>query len=146
MASRGVPKPHSTSGQTGTHSTKRPNVPVRNASRLWPPSNRTGCPSRHAEMPMRIGRGLETSAASDRAAVIRPMQDRLPLPAPAVEVACLAVLPDGRDVPRDGTPATNLPRVIARPPAQVVPAVPLKPPARILRVDPPFPAPLGQRL
>src|SRR6478736_3453223 len=61
MASRGVPNPHSTSGHTGTHSTKRPNVSVRNASRLWPPSKRTGSPSRHVEMPMRIGRRLESS-------------------------------------------------------------------------------------
>src|SRR5690349_3077072 len=66
MASRGVPNPHSTSGQTDTHSTKRPNVSVRNASRLWPPSKRTGSPSRHVEMPMRIGRGLESSTTLPR--------------------------------------------------------------------------------
>ena len=38
IASRGVPIPTSTSGHTGTHSTKRPKVETRNGSRLWPPS------------------------------------------------------------------------------------------------------------
>ena len=53
IASRGVPMPTSTSGHTGTHSTKRPKVETRNASRLWPPSWRTSSPRRHREMPMR---------------------------------------------------------------------------------------------
>ena len=45
--------PTSTSGQTGTHSTKRPSSSVRKRSRLWPPSHRTFSPSRQDETPMR---------------------------------------------------------------------------------------------
>src|SRR4029453_19150873 len=145
MASRGVSRPHSTSGQTGIHSTKRPNVSVRKTSRLWPPSKRTCWPSRHAEMPIRIGRGRRV-AISHRTAVIGPVQHGLPLPSPAVEVGSSAMLADGRDVPPDRPPSPNLPRVVARPPAHVIPAVPLKPSARILRMDPAVSAPLGERL
>ena len=38
IGGRGTPRPISTSGHTGTHSTKGPSVSIRNASRLWPPS------------------------------------------------------------------------------------------------------------
>ena len=53
--SLGVPNPASTSGQTGTHSTCFPRISTRNWSRLWPPSYRTGSPSRHRLMPRRRG-------------------------------------------------------------------------------------------
>src|SRR5579871_1676478 len=53
--SRGTLKPISTSGQTGTNSTKGPNVSTRKSLRLCPPSKRTACPRRQAETPIRIG-------------------------------------------------------------------------------------------
>src|SRR5262245_25761180 len=84
--------------------------------------------------------------ASDLPAVIGPVQNRLPLPTAAVEVALVAVLPDRRNMPRDRPPSSNLSRVVARPPAHEVPAVPLEPPAWILRMNPTFAAPLGERL
>src|SRR5678815_4880655 len=55
MASRGVPSPASTSGQTGTHSTYRPNTSVRNRSFLCPPSKRTSSPNRQRLTPTRMG-------------------------------------------------------------------------------------------
>src|SRR5579872_1427229 len=148
MGSRGVPRPHSISGQTGTHSTKRPKVSVRNVSRLWPPSKRTASPSRHDEMPTRIG--IDASAVfvevSDRAAVIRPVQQRLPLFPAALEVARLAVPANGRRMARDRPPPPDLPRIVSRPSPHVVPAIPLEPAARILRADPAVAPPDGQGL
>ena len=55
IGGRGTPNPVSTSGHTGTHSTQRPSVSTRKASRLAPPSQRTGCPSRQLLMPRRMG-------------------------------------------------------------------------------------------
>ena len=49
--SRGTPKPHSTSGHTGTYSTYRPKVSVKNRSSLWPASYLTGFPSRQVLIP-----------------------------------------------------------------------------------------------
>src|SRR5262245_35156788 len=49
-------------------------------------------------------------------------------------------------MPRDGTPPPNLPCVVARSSAHVIAAVPLKPSAWILPVNPPLPAPFGERL
>ena len=93
---------------------------------------------------MRIGRALRSVATSDRAAVIRPMQECLPLTPPALEVSFLAMLPNGRNVPRDRTPPPYLSRIVPRPAPHVIAAVPLKPAARILRIDPAFAAPLGE--
>src|SRR5262249_14833479 len=61
IASRGVPNPASTSGQTGTHSTYRLNTSVRNRSRLCPPSKRTSSPNKHRLTPIRIGSTLGSS-------------------------------------------------------------------------------------
>jgi hypothetical protein len=47
--------PTSTSGQTGTNSTKRPSSPVTKASFLCPESYRTAWPSRQEETPIRMG-------------------------------------------------------------------------------------------
>src|SRR4051794_33752419 len=90
------------------------------------------------------GRRRRCSRTSlDLPTVVCPLKDRLPLPAPAVEVARLAVLPDLRHMPRDRPPARDLTRVIGGTAAHVVPAVPLEPPAWILRADPSF-APPGR--
>ena len=75
-------------------------------------------------------------ATLDFPAVVGPVQHRLSLLPPAVEVARFAVLPDRRDVPRDGPPSPDLPRVVGAPAAHVVAAVPLEPAARILRTNP----------
>ena len=68
-------------------------------------------------------------------AVVRPMQHGLPLLPPALEIASFAVLPNGRHVPSNRAPSSNLPHIVGASPAQVVAAVPLEPPARILRVE-----------
>src|SRR5512145_1300904 len=97
-------------------------------------------------MPTRIGRLAASSKTSEDAAVIRPVQHCLALPPPAVDVSLVAMLPNGRDVPRDATPPPDLSRIVARPAAHVVPAVPLEPAARVMPVDPAPATPLGQGL
>jgi hypothetical protein len=104
-----------------------------------------GCSSKATETDANRPQRRE-SATSDPAAVIGPVQHCLPLPSPAVAVASFAMLPDRRDVPLDRSPSSNLPRVVACPPAQVIPAVPLKPSARILWMNPAVPTPFGERL
>src|SRR5687768_2801489 len=84
--------------------------------------------------------------ASNRAGVICPMEHGLALPAAALEIARLAVLPDRSDMAGDCPPAPNLAGVIRRSASHVVAAVPLEPSARILRMDPAIPAPGGERL
>src|SRR5687768_3162423 len=74
------------------------------------------------------------------------MQDRLPLPAAALQIARLTILPYRGDVARDGPPSPDLPRIVVAAPSHVITAVPLKPPARILRSNPAVPAPGGKRL
>ena len=59
--SRGTGRPHSTSGQTGTHSTNRPSVSVRNGSLDPTPFQRTFSPSRQALIPILIGSCITTS-------------------------------------------------------------------------------------
>src|SRR5688572_9186796 len=115
---------------------------MRNCARLWPPFQRTSSPSRQAEMPTRIG----DSTASDPPAVIRPMEDRLSLPATAVKIARLALTDDLRHVPANRPPSSNLPRIVRRAAAHVVAAIPLEPAARVLRPYPPVSPPHGQRL
>src|SRR5262245_15343080 len=51
-----------------------------------------------------------------------------------------------RDVSADGSPAADLPLIVADPPAAVIPAVPLEPTPRILVIDPAVGLPDGQRL
>ena len=64
--SRGVPNPHSTSGQTGTYSTYCPSVWVRNGSCLCPPSKRTFSPSKQVLMPNLIFSMTDFSFRSDK--------------------------------------------------------------------------------
>jgi len=80
IVSRGVPKPASTSGHTGTHSTVGPRTSTIHAWRLCPASWRTGSPSRQAEMPRRgrsprapraICAGSEVAAASSWASPLK---------------------------------------------------------------------------
>src|SRR3954468_2715292 len=82
----------------------------------------------------------------DRPAVVGPVQNRLSLSSPALEVTSFAVLADRRHVSRDGAPAPDLPAIVRRAPSAVVAAVPLKPAARILRTNPALMPPFGQRL
>ena len=77
-------------------------------------------------------------------AVIGPVEDRLPLSSPAIQVALFAVLHDLADMPLHRTPSSDLSLVIGAPSACEVPAIPLKPAPRVIAVDPaPF-APFGQ--
>ena len=55
-------------------------------------------------------------------AVVRPMQHRLSLTTPAVEIARVAVRFDLRHVAGDGAPSPNLPSIVLGPPAHVVTA------------------------
>src|SRR5262245_33648287 len=86
------------------------------------------------------------AAALQLAAVVGPVENRLPLPPPALEIAGLAVLADLRHVPRDRPPPSDLPRIVRGPPPHVVAAVPLKPAARILSADPALLPPHRERL
>src|SRR5262249_32074595 len=84
---------------------------------------------------------------SDLAGVVCPMQQRLPLPAPAQEIAGLAVFLHLAHVPFNRLPALDLSCILIRQTAaHVVAAIPLEPSARIVRVDPAFASPFGQRL
>lgn len=84
--------------------------------------------------------------ASNLPTVVRPMKDSLALPPPALEIARLAVLPNGRHVTRNRSPSSNLPRVVGAPSAEVVAAVPLEPATGVLRPDPAVAPPRRQRL
>src|SRR5215831_8586477 len=69
------------------------------------------------------------------------MQQRLPLLAPAGEVATLAVLAELRNVSPHRFPPLDLALIIKATSSHKVPAIPLKPTPRIVGVNPPFPAP-----
>jgi hypothetical protein len=75
------------------------------------------------------------------------MQERLPLPRPAGQVARLAVPLDLPDMPANGFPSLDLAAVLGRhAAAYVVTAIPLEPAARIIGVQPSLAAPDRQRL
>src|SRR5205085_1342500 len=84
--------------------------------------------------------------ASDLSTVVGPMEDGLALPPAAREVALLAIVGDGLNVPDDSSPASDLAAVVGRAPPGVIPAVPLKPATRILRVNPAVAPPRPERL
>ena len=87
------------------------------------------------------------TSVSNLAAVVGPVQQSLALPRPTCRVAGLAVPLDLRDVPPDGLPSSNLPRILLRDtPPHVIAAVPLKPAPWIVGMDPTFPAPDRERL
>src|ERR1700745_2581709 len=91
--------------------------------------------------------GKDHAPASDLAAVIGPVQQRLALARTAEHVARLAILLDLPHVAADRLPAPDLRRILRRhAAAHVVAAVPLKPAARIVLVDPSLAPPFGQRL
>lgn len=70
------------------------------------------------------------------------MQQSLPLPSAAEQVAGLAMFLQLPDVTADRFPALDLAPVFpGYPPAHVITAVPLKPPARIVGMDPSFALP-----
>src|SRR4051812_7788548 len=84
---------------------------------------------------------------SDLAAVISPMQERLPLPRAAGQVSRLAVPLDLPDMPADGFPSLDLPPVFGRhAAAHIVAAIPLEPAARIIGVKPSLATPDRERL
>src|SRR5262245_58891888 len=86
-------------------------------------------------------------ARSELAAVVGPLQQRLPLPRAAGQVARLTVPLDLPDVPAPCLPSSDLPPVfIEQAAAHVVAAIPLEPAARVVGVDPALVAPHRQRL
>ena len=74
--------------------------------------------------------------------VVGPVQQRLPLSAPAIQVAFLTVFAKLGDMPLHGLPALDLLRVARGAPPQVIAAVPLKPAPGIVRIDPAFHDPI----
>src|SRR6476620_7058849 len=77
------------------------------------------------------------AAISDLAAVISPVQERLPLPRAAGQVTRLAVPLDLPDMPAYGFPSLDLPPVFGRhAAAHIVAAIPMEPAARIIGVKP----------
>ena len=62
---------------------------------------------------IRIWLRANESHALDLAAVIGPVQQRLALPRPAGDIAGLAIALNLADVPADGFPAFDLPRILA---------------------------------
>lgn len=84
---------------------------------------------------------------SERAAVIRPVEQGLSLTRPTPSVARLAMAAELGDVPPHRLPAANLPFVfIGHTATLVVTAVPLKPAARVVTMDPSLRAPGTERL
>src|ERR1041384_5462196 len=83
---------------------------------------------------------------SNLPAVIRPVQQRLPLALAAGKITLVAVHPDLPDVAAERLPALDLPRVVLVAAAHIVAAVPLKPAARIVLVQPALALPFGERL
>src|SRR4029450_7009197 len=83
---------------------------------------------------------------SQRAAVVRPVQQGLALFPPALQVAAGAVVAHGRGVARGRAPAADLAPVVRRAAPHVVTAIPLEPAARILWMDPSLAPPRGERL
>src|SRR6476646_5835319 len=74
------------------------------------------------------------------------MQERLPLPRTAGQVARLAVPLELPDMPANGFPSLDLAAVLGRhATAHVVTAIPLEPAARIIGVQPSLSAPDPQR-
>src|ERR1700722_2980874 len=118
---------------------------------------RPGRPSRRPLLPRRQPRPgditttnrprISLRSASELAAVIGPMQQRLPLTLPAHYISRLAIHLQLAHVPSYRLPALYLPCVLVRQaPAQIIPAIPLEPAARIMRIYPALLAPDGERL
>src|SRR5690242_11819147 len=84
---------------------------------------------------------------SNPAAVVSPVQQRLPLARAAVGITWVAVLLHLRDVAANLLPAPDLAAIfLGQPAAHVVAAVPLKPAARVVLVDPALAPPRRKRL
>src|SRR5262245_43466391 len=76
------------------------------------------------------------------ATVVSPIQQRLPLAAPAEEVARLTIFLHLPHMTEDCFPALDLPAIFVRhAPAHVIAAVPLEPATRIVGMDPAFALP-----
>src|ERR1700679_3118040 len=76
--------------------------------------------------------GPAIATASNLAAVVRPMQQRLALARPAGMVAGVAIAFDLAGVGADRLPALDLPRVVGDAAAKVIAAIPLEPAARVV--------------
>src|SRR6266436_2451254 len=85
-------------------------------------------------------------ARSDLSRIVGPVQQRLALPAAAIEIARFTVLPQLRHVATNGAPTRNLTQIIFAAAPAIITAVPLEPAARIIWVNPTFTSPLRERL
>ena len=75
---------------------------------------------------------------SDLPRIIRPVEQCLPLPGAAGQIAGAAVSLELGNVPPDGSPSFDLSFVVGAAPSHEVAAVPLEPAARVLMIDPAF--------
>src|SRR5574342_681794 len=100
--SRGAPRPISISGHTGTHSTNWPNVSVKNASCLCPPSKRTDSPRRQLLIPRRMLFPSGPSRATRRV-FIADHRAAASLPPTRFPAACRRRRTDARDRARTST-------------------------------------------
>ena len=81
------------------------------------------------------------------AAIISPLQQRLPLSRTAKWITRFTVLSNLCHVPSEDFPTVDLASVLFRhAPAHIVAAVPLEPTARVVRVYPSFSSPFGKGL
>ena len=87
-------------------------------------------------------RCTERSLLSNLSRIVGPVQQRLALPATAIEIARLTVFFQLRDVAANGAPTPNLPQVILAAPPTIITAIPLEPAARIVGMNPTFASPL----
>jgi hypothetical protein len=71
------------------------------------------------------------------------MQQRLALPATAIEIVRFTVFFQLRYVPPNGAPTRNLTQIIFTAASAIIPAIPLEPAARVLGMNPTFAAPFG---
>jgi hypothetical protein len=64
------------------------------------------------------------------------VQQRLALPATAIEIARFTMFLQLRDVTANGAPTRDLTQIISVAPPAIISAIPLEPTARIVRMDP----------
>jgi hypothetical protein len=91
-------------------------------------------------------RTLDRSGRSDFSRIISPVQQRLALFSPTIEVLASAVLLQLRKMTPHSSPAFNLAQIICAAAAGIIPAIPLKPAARIFVINPALLAPNRERL
>src|SRR5262249_23535729 len=85
-------------------------------------------------------------ACSDLPRIVGPMQQCLPLAAPAIQIARPTMFFQLRDVTANSAPTRDLPQVILAAASAIISAIPLEPAARVLGMNPTFAPPFRQSL